>query len=318
MDDSGVSLPNAKTSWSLTELLAAEFPEPTWIVPELLPVGLAILAGRPKIGKSWLALQLALSVASGGLFFDRRLGGGRVLYYALEDSPRRIRRRLVKIQAPTEALLHFEFLTPPLNTEQGQERFWRVLDEARPRLVVVDTLTRAFDASADWNDVGIVTQSLGVLQWEAQQRDICILCIDHHRKSSARLERDSVADILGSTGKAAVADTLWGLYRQKGKRDIELDIQGRDMEDATLALDFDHLTCCWQCLGDAQGVKRDTLKADVLQAIEDLGGESTTTEVAKHLGADAGNVSRAVGDLAATGRLLRGERRGKYVPYRLP
>ena len=46
------------------EILTAAWPEPVWAIPGLLPVGLTILAGRPKVGKSWLALQIALAVAA--------------------------------------------------------------------------------------------------------------------------------------------------------------------------------------------------------------------------------------------------------------
>jgi hypothetical protein len=83
------------TGWTAAELMAQDFPEPRWILPGILPEGMALLAGRPKVGKSWQALQVALAVAFGG----RALGTiipeqGRVIYLALEDSPRRLRKRL--------------------------------------------------------------------------------------------------------------------------------------------------------------------------------------------------------------------------------
>jgi hypothetical protein len=62
--------------WTVAELLAADFPEPRWAVPGLVPVGLCILAGRPKVGKSWLALQLACAVATDGHFLGEGVNGG--------------------------------------------------------------------------------------------------------------------------------------------------------------------------------------------------------------------------------------------------
>jgi hypothetical protein len=50
---------NKKTRWTIGELAAADFPAPKWAVPGIIPVGLTFLAGRPKLGKSWLALQVA-------------------------------------------------------------------------------------------------------------------------------------------------------------------------------------------------------------------------------------------------------------------
>ena len=50
---------------SADDILGADWPEPVWAVPGMLPVGFSLLAGAPKIGKSWLALQIAQAVSSG-------------------------------------------------------------------------------------------------------------------------------------------------------------------------------------------------------------------------------------------------------------
>src|SRR5690242_7219011 len=77
-------------------ILNGDYPEPEFVISDLLLRGVTILAGRPKIGKSWLALQLALSVARNSRALSRfevmRPGG--VLYYGLEESPRRTKSRL--------------------------------------------------------------------------------------------------------------------------------------------------------------------------------------------------------------------------------
>jgi hypothetical protein len=49
----------SRSFYTARELLGTKFPEPRWIVPDILPEGLTPLAGRPKVGKSWLALQIA-------------------------------------------------------------------------------------------------------------------------------------------------------------------------------------------------------------------------------------------------------------------
>jgi len=66
-----------------------KFPAPAWIVPGILPEGFVILAARPKKGKSWLALNIAVAKASGGCALGRpdlRLEPAKVLYLALEDA----------------------------------------------------------------------------------------------------------------------------------------------------------------------------------------------------------------------------------------
>ena len=77
------------------------FPPVSYVVPGIIPEGLTILAGRPKIGKSWMALDLAIGIATG----EPVLGGvhveqGDVLYCCLEDNPRRLQRRVTKLLSP--------------------------------------------------------------------------------------------------------------------------------------------------------------------------------------------------------------------------
>lgn len=310
------SRPVART-WSLAELMGTEFPDPVWAVPDLLPVGLTILAGKPKAGKSWLALQLALSVSIGGMFFSRKVSRRPVVYYGLEDSPRRLQGRLQKMGAQIGDL-SFLFETYPLGSPEGVDLFWRSVDDAKAQLVILDTMTRAFSGSVkDWNDVVQVTAALEGIQKEAQARNVCILCVDHHRKG-AGTDPDAVIDVLGSTGKVAVADCLWGLYRQRGKSDTTLQVTGRDVENNELALEFDHDTGCWQLLGDTETVRRDSAQLEVINALIELGGEATTTEVAGVLNKNVGNVSKALAELVASGHVKKGQRRGREVPYLLP
>ena len=77
------SRPNLVTG---TELEAMDFPAPVWIIPEILGEGYVILAGRPKLGKSWLGLCLAVAVATGECALGKgelRATQGAVLYLAL-------------------------------------------------------------------------------------------------------------------------------------------------------------------------------------------------------------------------------------------
>jgi len=87
---------------SAAELLAREIPPARWVVPGMVPEGVALLAGKPKLGKSWLALGLCIAVASGGAAFgNMRVEKGSALYLALEDNERRLQFRLKKILAGT-------------------------------------------------------------------------------------------------------------------------------------------------------------------------------------------------------------------------
>ena len=263
--------------WSLAEILAAELPNPVWIVPSLLPAGLSSLCGRPKLGKSFLALQLAVAVGSGGVFLNQRVERGPVIYLALEDYLRRIKDRTLKMAAQADADVVFYFDYPPLNTPEGLAFFEADMDELHPRLVIVDTLARAVTGRVDWSDIGATTAILGPLQRLAQEREIGILTLDHHGKL---IRGDAVDDIIGSTGKAATYDTAWGFYKTDGR--MTLKIVGRELEPREIILEFDSLTGCWQLIGDAQDVAASEREAQVVELLREL-GEVDTTTVAKEL-----------------------------------
>ena len=77
------------------DLHRKQFAPVKWAIPGFLPEGLCLLAGKPKMGKSWMALALGIAVATGGAAFGKiRTTPGSVLYLALEDSPRRLKSRI--------------------------------------------------------------------------------------------------------------------------------------------------------------------------------------------------------------------------------
>jgi hypothetical protein len=81
------------------DLFVAEFPPPRFVVDGLLGDGLTVLGGKPKGGKSWLALLLAWAIAAGESVDGRTVWQGEVLYLALEDTQRRLQSRLRKLHA---------------------------------------------------------------------------------------------------------------------------------------------------------------------------------------------------------------------------
>jgi RecA-family ATPase len=97
---------------TLAELDDTEMPMQLWLVPTILAEGVAILAGKPKVGKSWLALDIAIAVATGGhVLGDIEVEKGAVLYLGLEDTQRRMQdrvRQLLQGESPPD---NFHFAT---------------------------------------------------------------------------------------------------------------------------------------------------------------------------------------------------------------
>jgi hypothetical protein len=299
--------------WTMAELLQTTFPPPRQVVPDLLPVGLALFAGRPKFGKSFLILQLVIAVGSGGRFLGRSCASGGVFYLALEDGPARIHGRSVDLGAPVNDQIRVAFDWPPLNTA-GLGALKAYMERYGPRLVVVDTLARAFTGRVDWDNVGQTTETMGRLQRLALDCDASIFFVDHHKKGNG-LQADIVDDTLGSTGKTAVADVVWGIYRERGQSGATLKVTGRDIEDAVVAMTFDPQTCCWQTEQEKL-VQPETLAGRIVQILRQR-AQATTSELARLLERDRGHVNRELAVLVLKDVISRGERVGRDIPYRL-
>jgi len=302
--------------WSAGELLAADLPDPVWIVPNLLPAGLSVLAGRPKLGKSWLALQVAIAVGTGGIVLGERVQKRRVLYLALEDGDKRLKSRLSQLQCPSDAA--FDFLTEwPALIESGLDHLIRMIEANGYELVIADTLAR-WAAMRRSEDEHLVARRLADLQRYTQDNGIGCLLVDHHRKAGISGIQDVIDDVMGATSKTGVADAALGLYRARGQQGAELKLTGRDVMDRELAVQFDPQLCCWQLLGEASDVKANTLQHAILDALtETFGGESTCSEVARFLGKDRANVYRELQELVSKGKLQRQPKAGREVQYRV-
>ncbi len=77
---------------SAEELLSTPLPPVKWIIPGLLPAGLALFAGPSKAGKSWLTLWLCLQIAQGNPVWDREIEPHTVIYFSLEDTFNRLQK----------------------------------------------------------------------------------------------------------------------------------------------------------------------------------------------------------------------------------
>ena len=235
-----------RVRWTAGELLTAELPPPPWLIPGMIPIGLVILAGRRKLGKSFLALQMAGAIGSGGNFLGQKIAQGRCLYLALEDTAARLQGRM-KMQAwRQDAQVDFALTWPALD-DGGLVNLQDELTAGAYNLLVIDTLSRCLTRRQNQNDVTDMTFALSALQQLAFSRSMTILLIDHHTKGSQALDlADPVDDLLGSSGKGAVADAVFGLYRPRGQREVKLLGRGRDFDELSFDLRFDGVTGCWQ------------------------------------------------------------------------
>lgn len=258
---------------SIADLQKRTFKEINWIIPNVLPVGAFILGARPKMRKTFLALQLSMAVASGRKFLDWQCNQGDVLFLGLEDNERRIRERIQLLQtfelnapdlsgfrywtggidiAPSgkQFVANPEELARTLNTfpkgEEGVHAIDAYLDLfPNTKLVVIDTLARFRDHSTnrdiyqrDYDQIMPITEL-------CNRRQVCGLIVHHEKKGLASEETgDFMEDVSGSSGITGAVD---GVISIKGKRGMsehneqrKLLISGRDVpKDYSIDMAFD-------------------------------------------------------------------------------
>ena len=302
-----------KTSWTVAELAAATFPDPKWSLPGILPVGLCLLAGRPKVGKSWLALQVAHAVATGGRVLDQTVERGRVLFLALEDNARRLKDRAGKQAIPGTADIVFR--TDFKLHDGGLADLITEIAGGGYSLVVLDTLTRALGGRADQSDEKSMTPVMSALQKIAFDHDCCVLLIDHHRKPGIG-GGDVIDDVLGSTTKTGHCDAVLGLFKERGKSGAVLKITGRDVEERELALTWDTLTWSWQLVGNVTDLTLTERRQEIVAALQLL-GQATLTAITKATGQDKSNTYRRLQDMTGAGLIWR-KTLDQEIVYSLP
>ena len=225
--------------------------EPThFLVDELIPEGLHILAGAPKIGKSWLALWLCLCISQGQPLWNFATTQGEVLYLSLEDSFQRIQTRLFDLTEDAPPTLHFAIMADTLKHGLKQQIEQFLFGHPATKLVVIDTLQRVRSASCDSNLYANDYQDIGLLKRLADRRHIAILLIHHLRKLH---DDDPMNMISGSTGLSGAADSTFVLQKSSRLANIaSLHCTGRDIPDRTLKLEFGEEDHIWKLLEDSK------------------------------------------------------------------
>jgi len=287
--------------FTLKDILTLEVKEPSWIIPNLLPEGFSLLGGKPKIGKSWFALQVALTCVQ---------LGKRVAYFALEDTPARLQKRLrvLGIENPEALpdLLFFSFELPKIGKGAIKE-IRECIQGHKPDLIIIDPWAR-IKPQAKGKDLFLEEyQALEVFK-EFQREGVNILLIHHARKSQSE---DPIDEILGSTGQTAVVDNILVLKRGRGSQTAVLHLIPRDFEGADLGLRFEN---GWKLEGKAEEVMLGEGQKEVLEAIrslESMGEKATIKAIAEFTGKSCGDVRFLLYKLSQKGLIERSQR-GTY------
>ena len=221
----------------------------SFVVDDLLPQGLHLLAGAPKIGKSWLALWLCLCAAQGKPLWTFATRPCEVLYLCLEDSFQRIQSRLFDLTEDAPPTLHFAVMSQQLHNGLVEQIEQFLKEHPQTRLIVIDTLQRIRTAGNDANPYASDYRDIGVLKALADKHRIAILLVHHLRKMN---DDDPMNMISGTTGLSGATDSNFVLRKsQRRENTATLYCTGRDIEYRELTLER-NAENVWELVSDSR------------------------------------------------------------------
>lgn len=241
---------------SASDLIAEDIPPLKWLIQDMLPEGLSILAGKEKSGKSFLALQLSHAIACGNLFLGRQTLKGDVLYLDLESGKRRPRDRILSMFGAEKTPSNLYILTGCDEVQRLEEGLIEQLEDQLQqhpdlKLIIIDVLQivkptgkRGLNAyEADYETY------MPLRKFISQHTGLAILVLTHLNK------RD---EITGSTANRGAMDAILQITREEGGNTGTLKIEGRDFSEhcQELAIEWMQLPPHWEYLGSAADIER--------------------------------------------------------------
>lgn len=229
-------------------LMDLRLPKTKFCIEGLLPQGVAMISGAPKIGKSWMMLDWSIRIAKGEKLWNFKTTKGTTLYLCLEDNWNRVQKRLFDVtdEAPNNAYFAISSCSLAGDLERQIQSF--VIKHPDTVLVIIDTFQMIRNTEKDTsysNDY----QEIEKLKMLANNLQITILLVHHLRKQS---DIDPLNKISGTTGIIGALDTILVLDKNnRNQNNAVLTCTGRDIEYRELELSFSKETHSWELLSDS-------------------------------------------------------------------
>jgi hypothetical protein len=307
---------NVNTDDTITaeELMRITFPPVRYIVPGYIVEGLTVLGGKPKTGKSWLAYDVSIAVAVGGMAMGTiQCEQGDVLYLCLEDNRRRVQKRINVVRPYSDRLGGLQRLSIRTRAPRVGEGLsvelekWRT-QAANPRLIIIDVWLKVRPRRKRGEDLYAADYAAAEpLQQYAAQHGLGIVIITHARKSKAEAG-DPLEEISGTNGITGAADSVLVLTRDADGS--KLYGRGRDMADVETALAFD--AGKWKILGTVQEVHISEQRKKIIAALEEAGKPLSPKEISDVTGLKYANVRQLLFKMGRDGEVTSNN--GRYSP----
>jgi hypothetical protein len=291
-----------------------------WLVEELWGASsVGVIGGAPKCAKTWLGLDMALSVATGTACLDKYAvpEPGPVLVYLAEDALPVVRERvagMARHRGLDIAGVDIHVITAPvLRLDRGPDRT-RLLETTKrlkPRLLLLDPLVRLH--GIDENNVGEVAELLAYFRSLQRQLELSVVLV-HHTRKNATGGASAGQGLRGSSDIHAFGDS--NLYLRRAREHLVLSSEHRaasasapvDLELVTTNAETTHLEVIGELQNGSTGLtaggKRRSLEEQVLDHL--AGGAAVTrAKLRESLGVKNERLGEVLESLERAGRLRR-------------
>lgn len=268
------------------ELLESDAPPIEYVVDIIIAKGLIVLSAKSKMGKSWLALQLAVAVASGEDFLGFNTQQGGVLYIDLENAESIARSRLAIIldgnDPPDKLTLINDYSTM---NDSFMADITEYLEEHKDTsLVIVDVFQRVKKTKkANQSDYDDIYQNFTPLKELTEKYNISLILVMHNRKAVDLT--DPYSNVLGSTAIMGASDEMLVIHKKDRKdENATLSITGRTVQENEYTIHFNKPLCKWEMLGNAEEIAEEKQKNEynssplvkTIKRLVDTGGGTYT------------------------------------------
>lgn len=290
------------------QLLDTTIPPLQWRVPGLMPEGLGLIAAPPKSGKSVFAYQVGVELAFGGEVLGKPVGQAPVLYYALEDGPRRSQTRIKDmLRGRRHGIKNLElrWTSPRLGGELETEvHEW--LQQHPRALVIIDVLAKVRPATGKGNQSQNAYDAdydalAGIHKVTKMNPGSTILIVTHDRKAGSE---DWMTRVTGTRGVTGAADFVVYIHRDRGGPTGKIVVAGRDVEDSTFTVGFDVTGWRLAEVSELIGTKSPTRQTIFNWLAEH--GPAWQADIIKGTGLASDVVHHRVIDMAKAGDLIGG------------
>jgi len=277
---------------NISEFMGHVEPVINWIVGDLIVEGSVILlVAKPKIGKSILAVNIALAVAQGHEIFEKKTTRGRTLYIALEDRERLIQSRLWNMLGKPEEI-GFDIYCGDIsiNKPRFRDHLKETIRENDYKLVVIDPLIQAYSGS-DENNPNEMAKVLGFVREIAQETNTSIVVVHHSRKSQGE-GGDVIRGSSAIWGAVDGAIILKSLQYDDDIKKVSMEAILRDAESGEKAVISLDDSLIWKLEGTFEEFKVKSTSEKILEYLED--GEATISEISKGIEVNYDTVKKAL------------------------